>query len=175
MSVKQIALVSIVLALLVPVITHGAALSAETRSLLLILLQKIASFRVVPAPLPAQIAPVSPALTAVHPLRGRSGGEITLIGRGFSASNTVHTIFESRYGVPSQKNGTEIRFVYRYPPVSQSFDEALAILKTWGIAPLPVEESAIQKPLKSPSQEVLIYVENEYGASNVVIFTEELQ
>ena len=174
--VKQIALVFIVLALLVPGVVYGATLSTEMRNLLLILLEKIS--HIIPPPVTQEIVwptRLPSVIKRVNPAQGRSGSELTLVGTGFSASNTVHTIFGSYYGIPSNRSRTEIKFIYRYPPVNQSQDEALAILKTWGITPLQVEESAIQKPPKSPSQEVLIYVENEYGSSNVLTFIEELQ
>mgnify|MGYP001582179813 CR=1 FL=1 len=170
---KKVVLTFCTLVLLMPMVAHGASISIKTRALLLFLLQRISNIHPVTTPIvePTRLPSV---ITQVNPLRGRSSSEITLIGTGFSASNTVHTIFGSHYGLPSQRGRTEIKFIYRYPPVVQTPDEALTILSQWGITPTLVDESVAQIPPENFSQEVLIYVENEYGSSNVVTFIEEL-
>lgn len=171
---RRLFFVIIFLMLSVPFVSFGASLSSSMRVTLLLLLQRLSMYS---TPISTTSTPVvasasTPSITALFPARGISGTEIVIQGKGFTASNTVHTIFESRYSVPSQKNGTEIRFVHRYPPMIQTEAEIQSILSSWGVsldAPgLP------QSPVHGDTQDIFLYIHNENGDSNTVTFTEQL-
>jgi len=160
-----------------PLVSHGASLSPSMKAMLFNLLQKISMYSVLATPTPplSTVAVTTiPSITSLNPSRGTSGTEITIRGTGFTASNTVHTIFESRYGVPSQKGGTELKFTHRYPPVTQSEDEALSILSDWGIRLSDEGPESVSSFSTASTQDVLLYVHNENGDSNVVTFIEKL-
>ena len=173
---RRIPLIFVLGVLIFPGIVYGASFSPSVRATLLLLLQRLSLYStpISTVSTPVVVSTSTPIITALSPARGVSGTEIVIQGKGFTASNTVYTIFETRYSVPSQKNGTEIRFVHRYPPVVQSEEEALSILRSWGVDLVLVNDVTVQKPTKAPSQEVFIYVENEYGLSKTVTFIEEL-
>ncbi len=171
---RRISFIFVLGVLISPGIVYGASFSPSMRATLLLLLQRLSLYS---APISTVSTPVvmstsTPIITALSPARGVSGTEIVIQGKGFTASNTVYTIFDTRYSVPSQKNGTEVRFIHRYPPVVQSEEEVLSILSRWGInsdAPgLP------QNPVHENTQDVFLYIHNENGDSNTVTFIEQL-
>ncbi len=171
---RRIHLIFVLGALISPGIVYGASFSPSMRATLLLLLRRLALYPtpISTVPTTVVVSASTPMITALSPSRGVSGTEIVIQGKGFTASNTVHTIFETRYSVPSQKNGTEIRFIHRYPPVVQSEEEALSTLSHWGIslgAPgLP------QNPVHGNTQDIFLYIHNENGDSNTATFIEQL-
>lgn len=160
--------------LIFPGIVYGASFSPSVRATLLLLLQRVSLYsKPIPIVSTSRITSTStPVITALSPTRGVSGTEIVIQGKGFTASNTVHTIFESRYGVPAQKNGTEIRFIHRYPPVVQTEAEILSTLSSWGMS-LGASGSP-QNPVHGNTQDVFLYIHNENGDSNTATFIEQL-
>lgn len=161
-----------------PLVSHGASLSPSMKVMLVSLLQKISIYSVAHSTSTSSSSAVTttmiPFITSLNPFRGVSGTEITIRGKGFTASNTVHTIFESHYGIPSQKGGTELRFTHRYPPVTQSEEEALSILSNWGIDLSDEGSESTSSFSTASTQNVLLYIHNENGDSNVVTFIENL-
>ncbi len=171
---RRIPFIFVLGVLIFPGIVYGASFSPSVRATLLLLLQRLSLYStpISTVSTPVVVSTSTPVITALSPARGVSGTEIVIQGKGFTASNTVYTIFETRYSVPSQKNGTEIRFVHRYPPVVQSEAEALSILSSWGVS-LGAPGSP-QNPVHGNTQDVFLYIHNENGDSNTATFIEQL-
>lgn len=131
---------------------------------LIALLQKLQTLKVVPVTGPTQtILPtvVTPSVATPHidhisPIEGYAKDTFMITGSGFTANeNTIHTIYDSFVGIPSL-DGKTITFFFNIPTGEEDADSVV-----------PITDPSIL----TIREEILLYVENAHGKSNIISFT----
>lgn len=102
-----------------------------------------------------QITPVvtSPIIDSISPLAGGNGASITLKGRNFSATSTVHTSYADLDNI-SSANGQTLQFSLDFP-ISAFADEETGQIELPGNLEIPI----------------YIFITNNNGISNEVVYT----